>query len=447
MTDIKFDSNYINEIKKKIINYISRSNANINKIKYNLSLFSKFVIENSKQITVKCNNPSFKDGKCTPAKIIISSAFFEVNNGSYYINPEYEDILSYKLTYQLIKGCSSNIIYEDNKPVDLLFDPYDEGYRVSLAKCISEDINDYIVPDNIEKYHFTKKIARMLTAIIGERYTLNSFFRQDESFNMMIYSLSTKTELFKELNKLMILINRLINTLDSDAIKKHDKIIEETLNLYQHRLINLIICELYIPYINSVGLDNRKAVRDAILRGFLGNDYINEKLTNDNKDSYYWASLVNNTVAINNKISEDEIRTLKDNINKEDSNHLHDIYVLEKNDKTKNDVKEFFVFEERNKIIIKNQNKRNITEPHLVEEILSYAFINCNEKSEVKRVEQGIMMVCEKGKRFKCSLKGNPLSNKMLVAGVKQLARKNGYNLVQIGSTNDDYVEFDIEKK
>ena len=104
-----------------------------------------------------------------------------------------------------------------------------------------------------------------------------------------------------------------------------------------------------------------------------------------------WPSLINNNGPINNKLKEEEVRSIKDQVNEDDANNLHDIYVLEKNDKTKNGVKEFFVYELKNKIVIKNANKKLINEPHLIEEVLSYAYINCTPKEELKKVEDGIV--------------------------------------------------------
>lgn len=445
MISVKFDNEYIKEVKKKIINYVSHTNANGKLISYNLSLYKKFVVSPNNINDVILTNPDFQKG--IPAKIEIGSAFFEVKNNEVFIVHELEDILLYKLVYQLLKGCTSKYKYVDDKPVEILYDAFDEGIRDGIAKCIAEDISSYNVPDNEDKYYFNKKITRMMIAIIGERYSNNSFFRHDDSFGMMVYSLSTKTELLKEINKLMILINRLINTLDSDlAVKKKDSIIKKSISLYQHRLINLVLCELYIPYINSVGLDNRKAVRDEIFRGFLGNNYANLKLNNNNKDSYYWASLVNNNVPINNKLSEKEIANLKESINDEDSKNLHEIFVMEKNDKTKNNIKEFFVSEEKNRVVIRNHNKKLITEPLLIEEILSYSYINCTNKDELKKIETGIEALCKKGGNFKCAMKYDPLNNKMLIAGIMQIARKLGYELTLNGTYKDKVVVFEIKK-
>lgn len=444
MISIKFDNDYIKEVKKKIINFVSRSNASSNKISVNLSLFKKFIIAPNNLTNVKITYTDFK--KNIPAKIEIGSGFIELKEGGAFVNPELEDVLQYKLIYYLLKGSTLNYQYEEDKPVSVIYDQYDDGIRDAIAKCFAENISGYKEQDSEEKYSFNKKIAKMLIAIIGERYTINTFFRHDDSFGMMIYSLSTKTELLKEINKLMILISRLINTLDSEeAVKKNVTIIKKSMSLYQHRLINLVLCELYIPYINSVGLDNRKAVRDEIFRGFLGNNYTNLKLNSSNKESYYWASLINNSIPINNKIKEEEIRSIKEQINEDDANNLHEIYVAEKNDKTKNNVKEFFVYEQKNKIVIKNTNKKTINEPHLIEEILSYAYINCTPKEELKKVEAGITSLCEKKGKFKCSLKKDSLSNKMLVAGIIQLARKNGYELELIGNTQDPFVEFIVK--
>lgn len=444
MINIKFDNEYIKEVKKKIINYVSHTNANGHRISYNLSLYKKFVVSPNESNNVVLTNPNFEDG--VEAKIEVGFSFFEIKDDNVYIIPELEDVLQYKLIYQLLKGCTSKYIYEDDRPVRIEFDPYDEGIRDSIAKCIAEDISGYCVPDNDDKYAFNKKIARMLVAIIGERYSNNSFFRHDDSFGMMIYSLSTKTELLKEINKLMILINRLITTLETDkASAKKDNVIKKCISLYQHRLINLVLCELYIPYINSVGLDNRKAVRDEIFRGFLGNNYTNLKLNSNNKDSYYWASLINNNIPINNKLSEEDIRILKEQINDDDSKNLKEIYVLEKNDKSKNNIKEFFVSEEKNRIVVRNQNKKLITEPLLIEEILSYAYINCTDKNELKKIEAGISSLCEKGGSFKCSMKYDSLNNKMLIAGIKQIARKFGYELSVNGTYKDKVVIFEVK--
>lgn len=449
MNQTKFDKQFISEIKKKIINYVSRSNVNINRITFNLSLYNQFIINDNKGMDIKLVLPVIIKGNITPPEIIIDSGYFDIIDDVYYIKPEAEDVFTNKIICTLVKGCSINIVYDNNKPVRIIDDPYELGYRYAMANCIAEDINDYIIPDFADKYSFNKKIIRMINAIIGKRYSVNTFFRQDESLKMMLYSLSTDNRLFDEINKLLILINRLINTLNSDKAIKSDfeiEIINKLLKNYKYKLVNMLIDELYIPYINSVGLDERKIVRDEILKGFLGPNYINLKLTDENKDSYYWASLINNTVPINNKIEDNAIRLFEKQIIQENNDNLHDLYVKCATYKSKKNIKEFFAYMNNGKINIKTGNNKVIEEPHLVEEILSYGYINSIDKKTRKKVENGILTLCSKSKKFNCSLKSNPLNNKMLVAGIIQMAKKEGYILTVLKLT-DDRVTFSVKEE
>lgn len=449
MNQTKFDKQFVSEIKKKIINYVSRSNVNINRITFNLSLYNQFIINDNKGMDIKLVLPVIIKGSITPPEIIIDSGYFDIIDDVYYIKPEAEDVFTNKIICTLVKGCSINIVYDNNKPVRIIDDPYELGYRYAMANCIAEDINDYIIPDFADKYSFNKKIIRMINAIIGKRYSVNTFFRQDESLKMMLYSLSTDNRLFDEINKLLILINRLVNTLNSDKAIKSDfeiEIINKLLKNYKYKLVNMLIDELYIPYINSVGLDERKIVRDEILKGFLGPNYINLKLTDENKDSYYWASLINNTVPINNKIEDNAIRLFEKQIIQENNDNLHDLYVKCATYKSKKHIKEFFAYMNKGKINIKTGNNKIIEEPHLVEEILSYGYINSIDKKTRKKVENGILTLCSKSKKFNCSLKSNPLNNKMLVAGIIQMAKKEGYILTVLKLT-DDRVTFSVKEE
>lgn len=449
MNETKFDNEYVNDIKKAIINYISRSSVNINRVTFNLSLYSKFVINTLKSKKISVDKPIITDGYITQAILTIDGGFFEIRDNAYYIKPEVEDTFANKLIYQLLLGARMNIKYNGNRPISI-DDMEEEGYIAAMTEVIAEDINGYVIPDFADSYAFNKKVVRMINAIIGYKYSVNTYFKQDETLQMMLYSLSSDTELYKNINKYLILLNKLINTLSSD-----DAVLEDTdenlillsIDAYKHKLVNMIIAELYIPYINSVGLDNRKIVRDNILKGFLGANYTNLKLNNENKDSYYWASLINNTVPINNIVTDQAIKLFNDQVIKDNEINMHKIYVKAAVYNSKNDIKEFFIYNKDNNIIVKTGVNKTITEPSLVEEILSYAYINCIAEDQRKKVENCIVTLCNTGKVFKCSLKKNPLDNKMLVAGIKKLADKNGYDLTVIGSINSTAVEFAVKKK
>ena len=390
----------------------------------------------------------------TNALVDIDSGYFIIEGENYYLKPELEDIFINKLTSILVEGASMNIKFENNRPVmiqsigisDISKDNY--GYHHALTTTISEDINDYIIPDKDDPYSFNKKIVRMISAIIGKKHCFNTYFGQDETLNMMLYSLSVDKDLFDNLNKELTLIEYLINTLNNNVFTKTDnqiKIINKLIEMRKNHLINIIIDELYIPSINNVGLDERKKIRDEILKGFLGANYINLKLTEENKESYYWASLINNTVPINNTVGEIAKAYFEEQIIKQDDQNMHDIYVMDAIEKTKKNIKEFFVLKENDKLIIKT-GKRLITDASKIDEILSYAYINSIESSARKKLEQGLVALCSKGPKFKCSLKCNPLNNKMLIAAIIQLANKSGVTLKNIGN-NNTMAEFEIKKR
>lgn len=446
--DIKFNNEYIANLKKRIINYVSRTSINTNKITYLLGLFTKFIIEDNNEKTVTCNYPYVKDRYINNAIITVGTGFLEVKDSVYYIKQDYEYLLAYKILCILVKGCSLDIKADGSIPLDIIYPNYNSYYE-SFTSLIAEDVNKYVIPDFADNYAFNKKVVRMLMAIAGKKYALNTYFKQDDSFKMMIYSISSDNDLYQNIDKELTLITRLTNTLNSkDAIINNyqNGIIKMVISNHKHRLINIIIDELYIPYINSVGLDERKIVRDDILKGFLGNNYANLKLTDENKDSYYWASLINNTVPINNKVGEQARAIFKEQIIKDDNTNTHNLYVKVALEKAKKNVKEFYVFDDKGKVKIKTGANKTISQTLLVDEILSYAYLNGFNEEGRKKVETGIISLCEKGTRFKCSLKGTPLNNKMMIAGVRQLAHKNGYSLTLIGDIDSDKVEFDIKK-
>ena len=68
--------------------------------------------------------------------------------------------------------------------------------------------------------------------------------------------------------------------------------------------------------------------------------------------------------------------------------------------------------------------------------MLSYAYINSIDDDFKAKIENGIIKLCTNNKEFTSSLNGNPLSNKMLVAAIIQLAGKNGFNIKLVSMDN-----------
>ena len=50
-----------------------------------------------------------------------------------------------------------------------------------------------------------------------------------------------------------------------------------------------------------------------------------------------------------------------------------------------------------------------------------------------EKLERGIIQLCSSKDIFTSTLKGNPLSNRMLTAAIIQLASKNGYKIELLG--------------
>ena len=442
MNAVKFDKEYITDIKKNIINYISRTSVSVNKITFNLSLYTNFVISDDDNATIKVTLPEIIDKKVIPAKIEIGSYYFDVKDDGYYIKPKVEELLLNKLTKILVKGASLRITYENMAPiavegVGLVFDG--DGYDSALNEVISEEINNYVPPFYDDPYSFNKGIIKMIIALTGKKYTINSYFNHDKSLFMALYSLSVDSNLFVKVNKELTLIKQLIATVNcSEAIydKNGKEIIDKLIHAKEADLLNFVINKLYIPYINSVYVDKRKAVRDEILKGFLGNNYINLKLDNDNRDSYYWASVIKNTVPINNKVTDQAWTYFRGIAVEENENNMHEIYVLYTKANSKNNVKEFMVNVCNDKVRV-DTGKKGITEKNLVNEMLSYAYISSIDDIMKEKLEKGIVQLCSTKDIFTSTLKGNPLSNRMLTAAIIQLADKNGYKIELLGIENN----------
>ena len=118
MNEYIFNKDYITNIKKNIINYISRTNINVNKIAFNLSLYNDFVIEDDEDTTIKTILPKIENRKIMPAKVIIGSGYFNVSKNTYYIKPEYEDIL--EMTINDLKPKVENIEKNGNPELNLI---------------------------------------------------------------------------------------------------------------------------------------------------------------------------------------------------------------------------------------------------------------------------------------------------------------------------------------
>ena len=450
MNAVKFDKEYITGIKKNIINYISKTSVSVNKITFNLSLYTNFVINDNDNAAIKVTLPEIIDKKVTPARIEIGSYYFDIKDNEYYIKPKVEELLLNKLTKILVKGASLRIAYENMTPiaiegVGLVYDG--DGYDSALNEVIAEDINNYVPPFYDDPYAFNKSIVKMIIALTDKKYTINSYFNHDKSLFMALYSLSVDSNLFLKINKELTLIKQLISTLNcKEAIydKTGREIIDKLIHAKEADLLNFVINKLYIPYINSVYVDKRKAVRDEILKGFLGNNYTNLKLDSDNKDSYYWASVVKNTVPINNKITDQAWTYFRGTAVEENENNMHEIYALYTKAKSKNNVKEFMVNVVGDKVSV-DTGKKIITEKNLVNEILSYAYISSIDDTMKEKLEKGIVHLCSTKDIFTSTLKGNPLSNRMLTAAIIQLANKNGYKIELMG-IEDNRVMFNVKE-
>lgn len=451
MTDYKFDKDFVTGIKKNVINYVSRTSTNVNKITFNLSLYTNFVINNDDNTTIKVTYPNINNKKIIPAKIEIGSEYFEMVDNEYYIKPEYEDLLIDKITDILVIGASLKLRYDGAKPIGIdgvgVVTSEGDGFDTALASIISEDINDYVVPDFEDANSFNKAIVRMILAVIGYKYAIHTYFNHDKSLYMALYSLSVDSNLFSKINKKLTLIKNLIVTANSNKLNKTEteiEIINKLIHTKKNDLINMVINKLYIPYINSVPLDKRKQVRDEILKGFLGPNYANLKLTDSNRDNYYWASLVKNSIQINNKVSDQAWALFRTEIEKERAKQMLEIYTIDSKNKSRNNIKEFWVTINNGKVSI-NNGKKNITDKNLVLEMLSYAYINSIDSDLKDKIEKGIVMLCSKNKTFTSKLNNNPLSNKMLSAAIIQLAKKNGYN-IELLSIIDNVASFKVKE-
>lgn len=449
LNELKFDKEFVSNIKKNIINYVSRASVNVNKITFNLTLYTNFIVNNDDTRIINITLPVIKDGKIIPASIEIGGSFFNVMDNNYYIKPELEDIFINKLTRILVYGASINIKY--NHTIPLYIESVGLGNMDALGDAtntvIAEDINNYVIPEFDDQYVFNKQIVRMINAIIGEKYSVSTYFNHDKAFEMMIYSLSNDNEFYNYINSKLNLIKQLINTLNSKESIKTDtekEIIEKLIRVKERHLLNELMDKLYIPYINSVGFDSRKMVRDEILKGFLGINYANQKLTKDNKESYYFASLITNTIPINNKVTDQSKIYFEEQIEKDACKEMHDIYVIDALYKAKNNVKEFFVFENGN--YIKTNNGKIIKEKNLVNEILSYAYINSVNSDICNKIEAGIVKLASSKEIFTCTLKHNTLVDKMLVATIIKLANKNGYEL-ELMDINNNIAKFKVLNK
>ncbi len=437
MNDYIFDTEYITNIKKNIINFISRTNINTNKITFNLSLYKDFIIKESKDLEVIVKLPKIINGKITNAKVFISSEYFNIANNISYIKPEYEDILTNKITQILVEAASIKVKYENMQPIEIehigLIDGVNDGFNYALSTVIAEDINDYVTSSLTDPYFYNKGIVRMLLAICGYKYAINTYFNQDKSFFVSMYSLSVDNNIFNKINKSLTLIEDLITTWLKD---EENILVEKLIKAKEVETLHFIINKLYIPLVNSVPFDKRKLVRDEILKGFLGNNYANLKLNDDNKKVYYWASLINNTVPINNKITDQAWAYYREQVRKENYDNMHDVYATYIKNNSKNNVKEFWVLEEANHTYI-HTNKKDIKEEKLVLEMLSYAYISSIDDEFKEKIENGIIRLCQSNKVFTSPLNDNPLSNKMLIAAIIKLASKNNYHIKLLGTSGN----------
>ena len=443
MINYIFNNDFINDIKKSIINFISRANINVNKITFNLSLYTGFIISNDNELYINIEHPTIINGKIKPATIKLGGGYFDKIDNDFYIKPEYEDDFIFGITKLLVRGASLRVEYAGTVPVSISGNGFIgnelNAFDNAFNSLITEDINNYSSPDFEDPYSFNKGIMRMILAIVGYKPAITSYFNHDKGLSIALYSLSVDSNIFLKIYDRMNLINYLINTKKSKlAIKNEleEKTIDDLLELKKEDLLNLIINKLYIPYINSVPFDKRKKVRDEILKGFLGANFANLKINDLNRENYYYASLVNNTVSINNKITEQAWTYFRKEVDEKYTNKLNDIHIENTISNTKNGIKEFFVEVNNGKICI-NTNKKTISEKKLVVEMLSYTYLNTIKPDFKERLEKGIIALCNTNKTFKVALKGNSLDNRMLTAAVIQLAFKNGYDIKLEDVIND----------
>ena len=435
MINYIFNNDFINDIKKSVINFISRANINVNKITFNLSLYTKFIISDDDKLYISTTHPTLVGGRIKEATINIGGGYFDKIDNDFYIKPEYEDDLIFEITRLLIKGAALNIEYSGSMPISILGNGFAQleknAFDRAFNSLLSEDINNYSSPDFEDLYSFNKGVMRMILAIVGYKAAIASYFNHDKSLSIALYSLSVDSNIFVKIYDKMNLINRLINTKNNDSIKTDLEIknIDNLLELKKIDLLNLIINKLYIPYINSVPFDKRKKVRDEILKGFLGSNFANLKINDLNKENYYYASYINNTVPINNKITEQSWNYFRNEAEEKYNTKLQNIYVDNTLYYKKNNIKEFFLETNNGKTIIINSNKREITEQELVLETLSYAYISNLSTPMKEKLENGINTLCNTKKAFKVALKGNALDNRLLIAAVIKLADKIGYVL------------------
>lgn len=451
MINYIFNNDFINDLKKNVINFISRTNINVNKITFNLSLYTQFVISDDDELYITPKHPTIINGKITPATIKLGGGYFDKMDNDFYIKPEYEDDLIFKITKLLVRGAALRVEYSGTIPISISGTGFigneSNAFDNAFSSLITEDINNYSSPDFEDPHSFNKGVMRMILAITGYKPAINSYFNHDKSLSIALYSLSVDSNIFVKIYDRMNSIDRLINTRNNKFAIKNElqkSSIDNLLQLRKEDLLNLIINKLYIPYINSVPFDKRRKVRDEILKGFLGVNFANLKINDLNKDNYYYASLINNTVPINNKITEQSWSYFRKEVEEKYNNKLSDIHAENTITNIKNGTKEFLVEVNNGKISI-NTNKKTITEKKLVIEMLSFAYLSTITPEFKGKLENGVIALCSTKKMFKVALKGNLLDNKMLIATVIQLAAKNGFN-IEIEDVSNNVAYFKIKE-
>ena len=262
MNDYAFNKEYITSIKKNIINYLSRTNININKITFNLSLYTQFVISDTNNTTIKVTLPRIKKADITPAKVEIGRGYFNVIKNITYVKEEYEDELTTKITEILIRGAAIKVKYDNMMPISIEgigFETTDgNGFDTAFASVIAEDINEYGIPHFTDPYAFNNSIVRMILAIAGYKQGINTYFNHDKSLLVSLYSLSVDSTIFSKINRRLTLIKHLVNTQrskDATITDTESKILEKLIHAKKAELLYMIIDKLYIPYINHSHLD------------------------------------------------------------------------------------------------------------------------------------------------------------------------------------------------
>ena len=444
MNDYIFDKDYITNIKKNITNFISRTNINVNKITFNLSLYTRFMVSDKMNTSITVEKPIITNNSIKEASIVIGKKYFNIINNTYYIKEEYEEKLLYKLTKILVNAASLKVVYSNMKPVGIE-NNIDTTFFDVLSSVIAEDINNYKTPLFTDEHLFNKSIMRMIISLVGYKSAISTYLNHDKNLYVAMYSLSSDKEIFTYINDKMATIERLINTLNNEfAIINDPDLIKRIINLRKQDLLYLIINKLYIPYINSVPLDKRIYMRDEILKGFLGYNYTNLKLNNQNKESYYYASIINNSIPINNKVSDNTWNFFKNQVNDEYSKKEVDIYARYTLYKSKNNIKDFFVIKDSTHIYI-DTGKKIIKEKKLVTEMLSYAYIT-SINDELKGIfENGIVKLCQNTNKFSSKLNGNPLADMMLTAAIIKTAEKHGFN-IELDSIKNNIASFIVKK-